>query len=352
MNQQTQLGIRNEELRIYMLIETVIFFLGLSILFYVLFGGADFGAGVLELLSGEHEQKTTADAIGPVWEANHVWLILVVVILFMAFPKVYASLSIHLHIPLLIMLIGIVLRGTAFTFMHYDAIRDRSNIIYSRVFKISSVFTPLLLGVVAGAATLGRITPEPADYYEAFIAPWFNVFSFSVGLFTVTLFTFLSAVYLIGENRDPRQQATFTIFARRLNIAAVIIGSLVFFSAEFEGLPLLSHFAESWFAVGMVVVATLLLPAIWWALIYARVWWSRLFAAMQVVAILLAWFWVQHPVMVNRQEGFADLTFYNTAAPEATLTQLVWALIVGSCIILPFLFYLMKTFKGGRVSVK
>ncbi|MDZ7694350.1 MAG: cytochrome d ubiquinol oxidase subunit II [Balneolaceae bacterium] len=185
-----------------MLIEIIIFFLGLSIVSYVLFGGADFRTGVLEILSGEGDRETISFAIGPVWEANHVWLILVVVILFMAFPKVYTTLSIHLHIPLLVMLLGIVLRGTAFTYMHYDAIQDRSNVLYNWVFKISSLVTPMFLGMVVGGATLGKIDPEAQSFAEAFIAPWFNWFSICVGLFTVILFTFLAAVYLIGESSD------------------------------------------------------------------------------------------------------------------------------------------------------
>ncbi|SMO60582.1 cytochrome d ubiquinol oxidase subunit II [Gracilimonas mengyeensis] len=333
-----------------MLIEIVIFFLGLSIVFYVLFGGADFGAGVLEILSGKGDRETIAHAIGPVWEANHVWLVLVVVILFMAFPKVYAAMSVHLHIPLLLMLVGIVLRGTAFTYMHYDAIKDETNDIYNAVFKISSVFTPLFLGVIAGAATLGKINPEPEHFVEGFITPWLNLFSFSVGLFTVTLFTFLAAIYLIGETSQEKQRSAFTKTARNLNIAAVFIGILVFASAHFEGLTLLSMFLDSWFAILMAALATLLLPAIWWSLQHYKVILSRIFAAGQVVAILLAWFWVQYPSIINRTDGFEDLTFYNTAAPDATLTQLVWALVIGSCIILPCLFYLMRVFKGGQFT--
>ena len=143
-----------------MLMEAIIFFLGFSIVFYVLFGGADFGAGVLEMISGNMNRKTIAHAIGPVWEANHVWLILVVVILFMGFPKIYSTLSLYLHIPLLIMLIGIVFRGTAFAFMHYDAIQGRSNRVYNWAFKISSIITPLFLGIVVGAVVLGRINPD------------------------------------------------------------------------------------------------------------------------------------------------------------------------------------------------
>lgn len=331
-----------------MLIEITIFFLGLSLVFYVLFGGADFGAGVLEIISGEGDRATVAHAIGPVWEANHVWLILVVVILFMGFPKIYAAMSTYLHIPLLLMLLGIVLRGTAFAFMHYDAIKDQSIEVYDWVFKISSFLTPLFLGIIVGAAFLGRINPDASTFVASFIFPWFNLFSLTVGLFTLTLFTFLAAVYLIGETEVEQKRNAFTKSARELNAAAVVIGILVFASAEWEGLPLVSMFAGSWFALTMLIAATLLLPALWWSLIQTKIILSRFLAAAQVTCILLAWFQVQYPVVINQTEGFPDLTFYNSAAPEATLMQLIIALLIGSLLIFPFLFYLMKTFKAQQ----
>lgn len=333
-----------------MLLGVVIFFLGFSIVFYVLFGGADFGAGVLELASGVQDRETTAHAIGPVWEANHVWLILVVVILFMGFPKIYSTISLYLHIPLLIMLVGIIFRGTAFAFMHYDAIMDESNYIYNLVFKISSVITPLFLGIVTGAAVLGRINPDAASFYEAFLAPWLNLFSFSVGLFCLVLFTFLAAVYLIGETSEKRQRNAFIRAAKRLNGAAVITGMLVFGAAQWDGLPLFNLFWQSPVALATAALATVILPFLWRSLRRARVVWSRILAASQVVLILLAWFWVQYPVVINMGDKAQALTFHNTAAPEATLLQLVIALVIGSCIILPFLYFLMETFKGEQFS--
>src|SRR5918992_5235757 len=129
-----------------MLVESVAFFLAVSILFYCLFAGADFGAGILEAFLGSRsreEQRTViTHAMGPVWEANHVWLILAIVILFTGFPKAYSALSITFHIPLTLMLMGIILRGCAFTFRHYDAVRDRSQRYYSAIFVISSFLTP------------------------------------------------------------------------------------------------------------------------------------------------------------------------------------------------------------------
>lgn len=327
-----------------MLMEAIIFFLGLSIVFYVLFGGADFGAGVLEMISGAQNRNSIAHAIGPVWEANHVWLILVVVILFMGFPKIYSTLTLYLHIPLLIMLIGIVFRGTAFAYMHYDAIQGRSNNVYNWVFKISSIITPLFLGIVLGAATLGRINPVATDFYTGFIEPWLNLFSISVGIFTLVLFTFLADIYMIGETEDEMEFRSFTSAAWSLNVISVASGILVFTSAEFNGLPLFRMYINSWFAISMVILATIFIPVLWWSLKSERTILSRVLAAGQVIAVMLAWFWVQMPVVI-RQIGPADLTFQNSVAPAATLWQLFLALVVGSCIILPFLYYLMRVFK-------
>lgn len=322
--------------------------MGLAIVFYVLFGGADFGAGILEIISGPEGKGTVGRAIGPVWEANHVWLILVVVILFMGFPRIYATISLYLHIPILIMLIGIVLRGTAFAFMHYDAIQGRSNMVYNWIFRISSIMAPLFLGVVVGAVVLGRIDPEANTFWEGFVSPWFNIFSFSVGIFILVLFTFLAAVYLIGETKDEVQAEAFTTSAKTLNAVAVASGILVFTSAETYGLRLFSMFLDSTFALLMVVITTLFIPLLFWLLQKEKGTLSRIVAAGQVVCVLLAWFWVQLPVVVRQSGDFPNLTFYNSVAPDATLWVLLWALIVGSCIILPSLFYLMKVFKGEQ----
>src|SRR3972149_1057124 len=106
----------------------IVFFLGVSIILYCLLAGADFGAGILEFFKGpthrEKQSELITHAMSPVWEANHVWLILVVVILFNGFPKAFSVLSITYHIPLTVMLVGVILRGCAFTFRHYDAVRD------------------------------------------------------------------------------------------------------------------------------------------------------------------------------------------------------------------------------------
>ena len=128
------------------MIEVTALFMGVALWLYCLLGGADFGAGILELFTPVKDRskhrKIVNQAIGTGWEANHVWLILALVICFNAFPKAFAQISITFHIPLTLMLVGIVLRGCAFTFRHYDAYKDKSQIIYNRLFTLSSLRNP------------------------------------------------------------------------------------------------------------------------------------------------------------------------------------------------------------------
>ena len=153
--------------------KVVITYFCLSILLYVLLGGADFGAGIIEMFtSSKHirrTRKTLYHAIGPIWEANHMWLIITIVILFVGFPVIYSTLSVHLHIPLLIMLMGIVARGTAFTFRHYDAVHDSMQEIYNRIFVWSSFVTPMFLGIIAGSMLSSHIDTNASSFSEAYI---------------------------------------------------------------------------------------------------------------------------------------------------------------------------------------
>ena len=135
-----------------------------ALVLYVLTGGADFGGGVWELLAfGERkaeQRKVLSAAIAPIWEANHVWLILAVVVLFAGFPQAFAAVSTALHIPIALLLIGVVLRGAAFVFRSYDTgpgHAERSR-FWSRVFAVSSTVTPVMIGVCAAAVVTGIST--------------------------------------------------------------------------------------------------------------------------------------------------------------------------------------------------
>jgi cytochrome d ubiquinol oxidase subunit II len=330
-----------------MLVEAIAFFLAVSILLYSLFAGADFGAGILEAFAGNHrreeQRQIISHAIGPVWEANHVWLILTVVILFMGFPKAYSALSVTFHIPLALMLLGVVLRGCAFAFRHYDVVRDDSHRYYSAIFAISSFLAPLMLGVVAGGALLGAATPVEAGFFAAFVRPWANLFCFSVGVFTCVLFAFLAAVYLIGETADAGMRQIFLRRAIVSNALAIVVGVAVFVAAEIEGLALARLFAGRALSLGSMIGATVILLPLWIAVRRNRAQTARILVAVQVGLVLIGWFRLQFPVIINSQSN--PLTIYTTAAPELTLRYLLYALLAGSAIIFPALIYLLKIFK-------
>ncbi len=199
---------------------------------YVLLGGADFGGGVWDLLASgprKREQRALiAEAIGPIWEANHVWLILVIVVLFTCFPVAFARLAIGLHIPLSLMLIGIVLRGSAFTFRsHYGHSGEHDDTAgtsqhWGRIFAIASVGTPVMLGLCVSALAAGTLRPPGrAGFYEAYVAPWLTPFGVGVGLLTLALFAFLAAVYLTVEAREWALQEDFR--RRALGAAAAVL---------------------------------------------------------------------------------------------------------------------------------
>ena len=225
------------------MLTVVILFLFFAIVLYFLLGGADFGAGIIELFTSDRNKsrtrKTMYQAIGPIWEANHMWLIIAVVILFVGFPVIYSQMCIYLHIPILIMLMGIIARGTAFSFRNYDAIKDeKTQALYNHIFVYSSVVTPLFLGITAGSAISGQIDFNAHDFLSAYIFSWFNWFSVAVGLFTVALCGFLAAIYLIGEAGNPLDVERFIKKAKALNIAAFVCGGLVFIAAEVQKIHL------------------------------------------------------------------------------------------------------------------
>jgi cytochrome d ubiquinol oxidase subunit II len=325
----------------------IIIILGASFVLYTLLGGADYGAGILEIFAGEKEEKTISKALAPVWEANHVWLILAVVILFTGFPSVYSSLSIALHIPLLIVLLGIIFRGTAFTFRHYDIHPDRAHKYYAFLFKAASLLTPIFLGITLGAMILGRISfDQTAGFYKIYIWPWANWFCLSMGIFSTSLFVYIASVFLIGEAKDESERQHYSRMGKRSMLLTVFTGLLVFVLAETEGLDLLQDFLKSPVSIVMLTLASLLCPAIWVLLNKEKnkTLWLRLSIGLQVTAIIIGWFYIQYPVMIEVQ-GAEALTFYNTQAPQATLKQLLIALMVGLVLVVPAFVYLFRVFK-------
>lgn len=328
--------------------ELLVIFLGVSLYFYVLLGGADFGAGIIELVTGKKSIKTISKAIAPIWEANHIWIILAVVILFNGFPKVYTSVSTYLHIPLLLALIGIIFRGTSFTFRYYDIPEKKTTEYYSKFFRISSIITPLFFGIVLGAIISGKIPAHPnGSFFEIYMAPWFNIFSFTTGVFVTMLFGWLASVFLIGETTADKSQEDYSRIARIFFIILIFSGVLVFITAEFSGIHLLNQFWKSYISLGCLVVATLLIPFMWKSIKEKKVVLIRIIAGILTLCILLGWFGIQLPVMVFIANG-NNLTIWNSVAPTATIKYLVYALVVGVLIIFPAIAYLYRVFKFNQ----
>ena len=196
---------------------------------YVLTGGADFGGGVWDLLASgprrNQQRQFIAQTIGPIWEANHVWLVLVVVLTFTAFPAAFATLGTVLHLPLAVMLVGIVLRGAAFVFRSYGSRSREQRRNWGRTFAVASTLTPLLLGIVIGAISTGAVGAAQArigaaTFRDVFVAPWWSPFPVAVGVLALALFAMLAAVYLAYETHD---EALREDFRRRALAAAAAV---------------------------------------------------------------------------------------------------------------------------------
>ncbi len=329
---------------------TIIFILGVSFILYTVLGGADFGAGIVETFAGKRGEKTISKALAPVWEANHVWLILAIVILFTGFPLVYAAISTALHIPLMVVLIGIILRGSFFTFRHYDIGEEGSHTYYTAVFKVSSFITPFFLGITLGAMILGRISLEiTGTFYEQYIWPWLNGFCVVMGVFSTVLFGYIASVFLIGETVHSPERYRYIRLSKRFLVGTFVMGIVVFVVAEFEDHPLFYEFFSSWPSLAAFAGVVLLIPLVFYLVNHPQAVYLRLAIGAQVGLIMVGWFAIQYPILVYERQG-NHLTFYNTQAPEATLYQLLIALFVGLLLVIPCFFFLYKVFKPAEAN--
>jgi cytochrome bd ubiquinol oxidase subunit II len=314
---------------------------------YVLTGGADFGGGVWDLFASgerrERQRELIADSIAPIWEANHVWLIVVVVVLFTGFPSAFSMLGTVLHIPLTIMLIGIVLRGSAFVFRSYGPYgRNR----WGLAFAIASLITPLLLGTIVGSIATGAAADASAkiagaaSFGEVFVRPWTAAFPAAVGFFALALFAFLAATYLTVDAEQAELQEDFRIHALAAAAAVLVCAALALG---------LAHSAAPRVAMGVVgglliqaATASAAITAIA-ALWLRRYRLARIAAAAQVSLILWGWMIAQYPYLIP-----PALTIRNAAAPAVTLRLLAVGLGAGAVVLLPSLHYMLRTFKTKR----
>jgi cytochrome d ubiquinol oxidase subunit II len=324
--------------------EIVLAVLLLALVIYAVLGGADFGVGIIEPFI--HSREGIDGAIAPVWEANHVWLVLALVLAFVGFPEFYALATTYLHLPLLGVLFGIVARGSAFTFRHYDPRPGGLAGWYTAAFRAGSVLTPLFLGICMAATASSEFPTDPAaGFYAWYIAPWNTPFAWATGLFVVALFAFEGAALLSAEHALAGLPLPHESLARFTHVFAIFCGALVFSIAYFEDLPWLSELLSSYWGLGALTCASLLVPQVASAFDRGRPWRLRIAMGLQVSCVMFGFFAAQFPVLLRLDTR--PLTYQDAVAPDATMRTLIWALGIGLLLILPGFIYLIRVYKAG-----
>jgi cytochrome bd ubiquinol oxidase subunit II len=312
---------------------TIAVVLMIAITAYAVFGGADFGAGLWDLVAGgaergERPREVIDHSIGPVWEANHVWLIFVFVILWTGFPEAYESVTLTLFVPLTLAALGIVLRGSSFAFRKtVFRTRDRRN--FGAAFASSSVLVPYCLGAVAGAVASGRV-PAGGVAGDPWTS-WVNPTSVLGGVLAVVVCAYLAAVYLVWDSARLGERQMVGYFRRRALGAAVVAGAVAVVGIfvlhadaryVFDGLT--ARALPFVIVSGVCGVASIVL------LVRNADFGARILAMGAVASVIVGWGVAQWPYILPE-----SLEVSEAAAPSGTLTALLVATIGAVLVVLP-----------------
>jgi cytochrome d ubiquinol oxidase subunit II len=316
---------------------------------YVVLGGADFGAGVWQLLTGggargrairEHAHH----AMGPVWEANHVWLIFVLVVCWTSYPVAFGSIASTLAVPLFIAAIGIILRGTAYA-LRSGTTTPREQRRVEVAFSLSSILTPFALGAAIGGIASGRVPVGNAS--GDLVTSWLNPTSLLIGAIAVATSAYLAAVYLAGDAVRIRATQLARAFRARALGAGLAAGTLAL-----GGLAVLRSDAKPvWDGLtsgaGLVAIMS---SAATGLLTLALVWRSRfeparVTAALAVAAIIAGWALAQRPRILP------GLTIHEAAAGRSTLIAVIVGIAIGAIVLIPSLGLLFGLFLRGRLDI-
>ena len=326
--------------------EAVLAIMWVGLTAYALFGGADFGAGFWDLLAGGTERgraprRLIEHSIGPVWEANHVWLIFVLVVLWTSFPRAFAAIASTLYIPLTLAALGMIARGAAFAFRHsVDQLAFQR--LFGASFAFSSVTTPFFLGTIAGAVASGRVPPGIAA--GDVITSWLNPTSMLGGVIAVGACAYLAAVYLYSDAQQHHDLSLITYFRARAIVIALLLGGIalvgiavlradapqLFHGLVSRGLPLILASVAA--GIGSILLVARKRPGL-----------ARVAAALAVTAVIWGWAVAQYPYLL--QPG---LTVQAAAAPETTLRAMLISLVVGAALVVPSLVFLFTLFQRGH----
>ena len=316
---------------------------------YAVLGSADFGAGFWDLTAGGDERGgrlrgMVQRSMSPVWEANHVWLIFVLVIVWTAFPVAFGSSFSTLSIPLFLAALGIIFRGAAFAMRgHAATIREARGL--GALFALSSVLIPFFLGAAVGGIASGRVKVGNAagEPFES----WLNPTSLLIGVIAVLSGAYLAAVFLAGDSVRAGQPDLVRAFrVRALGAAAatglVALGGLFVLRSDarmlYDGLTS---------GAGLVMV---IVSAVAGAVTLALVWTerygpARLTSALAVAAIVVGWALAQDPYLLPGQ-----LTYAKAAAADPVLSAVFVSMLVGALILGPSLWFLYRLTLQGRLD--
>jgi cytochrome bd ubiquinol oxidase subunit II len=297
--------------------------LWLGVTLYALLGGADFGTGFWDLTAGGTERgrrpRALMDrAIGPVWEANHVWLIFVLVIAWTAFGAGFSAILSTLFIPFTLAALGIVIRGAGFAFRG-ASVRLGVQRAYGAAFAVASVLTPFFLGAALGGIASGRVPPGNAA--GDIVTSWANPTSAMVGALAVAACAYLAAVYLIADARRLGQEELVHYFRRRALGAGVVAGALALggvFVLRSDTDYVWDRLTDE--ALPLVIISAVCGVALLVLVALGRTWGTRLLAIGAVATVIWAWGVAQWPYMLPE-----TLTFDQAAGADQTLT---WVLVV------------------------
>ncbi len=325
---------------------TILIILWLALIAYAVLGGADFGGGIWDFFAfgpqAERQRRLIGQALGPVWEANHVWLIFLIVGLFTAFPSAFSVLSTALIVPFTLALIGIVLRGAAFIF-HAQA--DESGTlgkVWGRIFSSASTITPFLFGTAAAAVASGQVRVQGGRVQTDLLAGWTTPFALTIGALALTLCAVLAAVNLMIEAQNSNDAQLVEAFRRRAMIAGAItlvLDAVAFILSPFQA-PLLWHGMLD-HALSVVIATGLIGVGAAASLVVRRYRLARVLAFTVTAFIFASWGLSQFPYLIP-----VDVTITNAASPPATLLALLIGTSIGMALLLPSLWLLFHVFRG------
>lgn len=320
-----------------------------AVILYAVFAGADFGSGVWDVAAGSAEKGGPArrlidHAIGPVWEANHVWLIFVLVFLWTGFPEAFAQLMRTLAIPFWLAGLGIVLRGAGFAFRKFSPSLRWAR-VFGVSFALSSIVTPFFLGTIAGSVASGRV---PASGSGDMWSAWLNPTSILGGVLAVATCTFLAGVFLSAAAEGLGRHELTEWFRSRSIVVGAATGAVAL-----AGIVPLASDAETLFdgltgrAAPIVVLSAAAGVTTLWLLRAGRLRQARLAAVVAVASVVAGWGFGQYPwILVD------EIRLDQVGAPDATLWGLVVAAILAGLLVVPPLVYLFLLADRNRVGVE